>query len=95
MQPRIKLTIKIFAVILIVLLTSFITKKSESWFKPITKIEVIFHNSIFPGIPELRPLRDVTRYTFDTCDFTGKRWGETITPSEVDKAITKLEEKKK
>ena len=30
-----------------------------------------------------------------TCDFTEKRWGEIITPSEVDKAITKLEEKKK
>lgn len=91
MTTRLKLVIQIASVILIIVLTSFITKQSESWFRPTTKIDVVFNDSVFFGIPELRPLRDVTRYTFDKCDFTGKRWGETITPAEADEALERLD----
>ena len=90
MTSKLKLVIKILAVVLVIALTSFITKQSERWFRPATKIDVIFNDSIFSGIPELRPLRDVTKFTFDKCDFTGKRWGEQITPAEADEALDKL-----
>ena len=39
--------------------------------------------------------KNVSKDAPGTCDFAEKRWGEIITPSEVDKAIAKLEEKKK
>jgi hypothetical protein len=90
MQPKIKLVIKISAIVLIVALTSLITRKFNDWFPPRTEIKVVFSDSVFPGVPLLRPIKDRTIYLFDKCDFTGKRWGETITPNEVDEAIAKL-----
>lgn len=91
MSPKIKIVAKVSIIIFIIALTVFVTKRSESWFRPTTKIDVVFNDSVFSGIPELRPLRDVTRYTFDKCDFTGRQYGEQITPAEVDEAIAKLD----
>jgi hypothetical protein len=91
MNPKIQLAIKISVVIVVIALTSFITKKSERWFPPRTEIKVVFSDSTFAGVPLLRPIKDKTVYLFDKCDFTGKRWGEQITSSEVDEAIDKLD----
>lgn len=95
MQPRIKLAIKILAVVLVIVLTSFVTKKSESWFKPTTEIVIVFEDSRFAGIPTVTAVKDKTTYKFLGCDFTNRKFGETITPSEVDEAIEKLERGKK
>jgi hypothetical protein len=94
MTPKIRYAIiQIVLLILIVVLTVLVTRKFNEWFPPRTEIRVCFENSVFPGIPELRPIKDKTIYVFDKCDFTGKRWGEQNTLAEVDEAIEKLEHK--
>ena len=95
MNPKLKLISQIASLVLLLILTSFITVKCREWFPQRTEIKVVFENSVFPGVPALRPIKDKTVYLFDKCDFTGKRWGETITPSEVDQAIAKLEKGEK
>jgi len=91
MTPKIKLIIQIASILLIVALTSFTTRKINEWFPPKTEIRVVFENSTFPGVPALRPIKDTTVYLFSKCDFTGRQYGEQITSSEVDEAISKLE----
>ena len=90
MNPKLKLAIKILAVILVIVLTSFLTKKSESWFRPTTEIIIVFEDSKFAGIPTVTAVKDKTTYKFLGCDFTGRKFGETITPQEVDEAIEML-----
>jgi hypothetical protein len=91
MTQKTKLIIRIIALIWIIAATSLITRKFNDWFPPRTEIKVVFENSVFPGVPALRPIKDKTVYLFDKCDFTGKRWGETITPAEADEALAKLD----
>jgi hypothetical protein len=95
MTPKIKLAIKILAVVLVIVFTSFITKKSEKWFPPATEIKVVFEDCVFSEVPALRPIKDQTTYYFKGCRLNGQDFGETITPSEVDEAIAKLEGGKK
>jgi len=91
MNPKYKMIIQIIIVILIVVLSSFITKRSESWFKPTTEIIIVFEDSKFPGMPKVDAIKDKTTYRFLGCDFTGRKFGEYISPSEVDRAIDKLD----
>ncbi len=91
MNPKLKLAFVISTIILLIALTSFITRKFNDWFPPHTETKVVFSDSVFSGIPALRPIKDRTIYLFEKCDFTGKRWGETITPKEADEALSKLD----
>jgi len=94
MQPRIKLAIKILAVVLVIVSTSFITKKSEVWFKPIPEVRVVFDKCVFSDIPTLKPVSFKTDYYFNECRLNVQDFGEQITPAEVDEAIEKLEKTK-
>ncbi len=94
MNPKIRLIVKILAVVLVIVSTSFITKKSERWFKPATEIKVLFEDCVFSEVPLLRPIKDRTYYYFKGCRLNGQDFGEQITPSEVDEAIAKLEKTK-
>jgi hypothetical protein len=91
MHPKIKLAVIIVAVVWLIVLTSFITKKSEVWFKPATEIKVVFDDCVFSAVPLLRPIKDKTYYYFKGCKMNGQNFAETITPSEVDEAIAKLD----
>jgi len=95
MTPKIKLIIQIASILLIVILTSFTTRKFNDWFPPKTEIKIVFEGSTFSTLPGLKPLKDKTTYYFKNCDFTGRQYGEQITSSEVDEAIAKLDEKGK
>ena len=91
MNPKIKLALKILIVILVIVLTSFITKQSAHWFKPQTHVKIVFDDCVFSGMPELRPVKDRTDYYFKGCRLNGQEFGEYIAQSEVDEAIAKLE----
>lgn len=99
MNPKIKMVAKILAVILVVVLTSFITRKFNDWYPPQTEIKIVFEGSRFASFPCLRPLKDKTTYYFKDCDFPGKelagRFGDYIADEEVDEVINKLEKEVK
>jgi len=75
--------------------SSYSTIKFREWFPRKTEIVVVFENSRFSNMPEVRPLKDKTTYKFKDCDFTGRQFGEYITPQEVENSLDKLEIKKK
>ena len=91
MTPKIKLITQISIILLIVALTSFTTRKFNDWFPPKTEIKIVFEECLFSEVPLLRPIKDKTTYYFKGCRLNGQDFGETITPSEVDEAISKLE----
>jgi len=95
MNPKIKIAAKATSIILLIFLTSFITKEFERWFKPRTEVNVVFKNCVFPEIPALTPVKDITNYLFDGCGFNNRKFGEFIPLSEVDEAIAKIDKEQR
>lgn len=93
MTTKLKMAIKILVVVLVMAITSFITHKFNDWFPPATEIRVVFDDCVFSEVPLLRPVKDQTYYYFKGCKMNGQDFGETISNTEVDEAIAKLDEK--
>lgn len=95
MNQKTKIAIQSAAIVFVIFVTSFTTIKLREWFPPATEIRVVFEDCVFDEVPALRPIKDNTNYYFKGCRLNGQDFGETLTPSEVDEAIAKLEEKGK
>jgi hypothetical protein len=95
MNKNTKIAIQSAAIMFIIFISSFITMKAREWFPPATEIRVVFEDCVFSEMPALRPIKDNTNYYFKGCRLNGQDFGETISPSEVDEAIAKLDEKEK
>jgi hypothetical protein len=95
MNNKTKNAIIASSAIALIATSSFTTIKFREWFPRKTEIKIVFENSRFSQMPELKPLKDKTTYKFIDCDFTGRQFGEYITPQEVENSLDKLEMKKK
>jgi hypothetical protein len=81
-------------IVFIIFISSFVTVKFQDWFYR-TEIKIVFDECSFKDEPTFRPVKDRTTYLLKGCKIGPNSFGEFITPSEVDKAIEKLEEGKK
>lgn len=95
MNPKLKLSLRIIIPILLVVLTSFTTIKFREWLKPMPTVRVVFDECVFSDIPTLKPVGFKTDYYFNTCRLNGQDFGESITPKQVDEAISRLEKGEK
>jgi hypothetical protein len=94
MTPKLKIVIQIASLVLLLAFTSFITIKFQDWFYQ-TSVTIVFNDCAFKNEPTFRPVKQKTEYILNDCKIGPNSFGEFITPSEVDKAIEKLEEGKK